>query len=116
MRESTLVVWGGELAGRPTVELPRPAPTPARSMAVINNHYGFSMWMAGGGVRGRVTSRRHRRNRLLRRQKTPSMVHDLHADDPGTCSASSTPSSLPLRRARFPLTDVHGVVVPELMA
>ncbi|WP_373649464.1 DUF1501 domain-containing protein [Schlesneria sp. DSM 10557] len=43
--ESTLVVWGGEFGRMPFSEGPG---EPGRN----HNPYGFSMWMAGGGVKG----------------------------------------------------------------
>ena len=43
--ESTLVVWGGEFGRMPFAE---GEGAPGRN----HNPYGFSMWMAGGGVRG----------------------------------------------------------------
>ncbi|MCI0459592.1 MAG: DUF1501 domain-containing protein [Gemmataceae bacterium] len=43
---STLVVWGGEFGRTPTAE--NPGPTPGRN----HSPSGYSMWLAGGGVRG----------------------------------------------------------------
>ncbi|MBX3443482.1 MAG: DUF1501 domain-containing protein [Planctomyces sp.] len=45
--ESTLVVWGGEFGRMPFSEGPG---EPGRN----HNPYGFSMWLAGGGVKGGV--------------------------------------------------------------
>lgn len=45
--ESTLVVWGGEFGRMPFAE---GVGKPGRN----HNPYGFSMWMAGGGVKGGV--------------------------------------------------------------
>ncbi|HYT91631.1 MAG TPA: DUF1501 domain-containing protein, partial [Gemmataceae bacterium] len=44
--DSTLVVWGGEFGRTPTAE--NPGPTPGRN----HSPSGYSMWLAGGGVRG----------------------------------------------------------------
>ncbi len=46
--ESTLVVWGGEFGRQPTAEY-------AQGSGRDHNSYGFTMWMAGGGVRGGVS-------------------------------------------------------------
>ncbi len=46
--ESTLVVWGGEFGRMPFSE---GKGAPGRN----HNPYGFSMWMAGGGVKGGVS-------------------------------------------------------------
>jgi hypothetical protein len=45
MLEDTLVVWGGEFGRQPTAEY-------AEGSGRDHNAYGFTMWMAGGGVRG----------------------------------------------------------------
>ncbi|MCP4184043.1 MAG: DUF1501 domain-containing protein, partial [Hyphomicrobiales bacterium] len=46
--ESTLVVWGGEFGRMPFSE---GKDAPGRN----HNPYGFSMWMAGGGVKGGIS-------------------------------------------------------------
>ena len=46
MREDTLVIWGGEF-GR--TELSK------KGNGRDDNLFGFTMWMAGGGVQGRQT-------------------------------------------------------------
>ena len=45
MWEDTLLIWGGEFGRTPTSE---GVNKPGRD----HNHYGFSMWLAGGGVKG----------------------------------------------------------------
>ena len=52
MLDSTLVIWGGEFGRTPTVELPTPGANAGRVNGRDHNHYGFSMWLAGGGVKG----------------------------------------------------------------
>jgi hypothetical protein len=46
--EDTLVVWGGEFGRQPTAEY-------AKGTGRDHNAYGFTMWMAGGGVKGGVS-------------------------------------------------------------
>ena len=46
--EDTLIVWGGEFGRQPTAEY-------ARGTGRDHNSYGFTMWMAGGGVRGGIS-------------------------------------------------------------
>jgi len=48
MLEDTLVVWGGEFGRQPTAEY-------AEGTGRDHNSYGFTMWMAGGGVKGGVS-------------------------------------------------------------
>ena len=43
--ESTLIVWGGEFGRQPTAEY-------AEGTGRDHNAYGFTMWMAGGGIQG----------------------------------------------------------------
>ncbi len=45
MLDETLVVWGGEFGRQPTAEY-------AEGSGRDHNAYGFTMWMAGGGVKG----------------------------------------------------------------
>ncbi|GAB5402652.1 MAG: DUF1501 domain-containing protein [Aureliella sp.] len=46
--DSTLVVWGGEFGRQPTAEY-------AKGSGRDHNSFGFTMWMAGGGIKGGVT-------------------------------------------------------------
>lgn len=46
--DSTLIVWGGEFGRQPTAEY-------AKGTGRDHNSYGFTMWMAGGGIRGGVS-------------------------------------------------------------
>ena len=46
--EETLVVWGGEFGRQPTAEY-------ARGTGRDHNSYGFTMWMAGGGIKGGIS-------------------------------------------------------------
>ncbi|QDV21935.1 DUF1501 domain-containing protein [Aureliella helgolandensis] len=46
--DSTLVVWGGEFGRQPTAEY-------AEGSGRDHNSFGFTMWMAGGGIKGGVT-------------------------------------------------------------
>lgn len=46
--DETLVVWGGEFGRQPTAEYPT-------GTGRDHNSYGFTMWMAGGGIKGGVS-------------------------------------------------------------
>ncbi len=46
--EETLVIWGGEFGRQPTAEY-------GVGTGRDHNSYGFTMWMAGGGIRGGVS-------------------------------------------------------------
>jgi hypothetical protein len=43
--DSTIVIWGGEFGRQPTAEY-------AQGTGRDHNAYGFTMWCAGGGIRG----------------------------------------------------------------
>ncbi|MFM1921174.1 MAG: hypothetical protein RLZZ303_2808, partial [Candidatus Hydrogenedentota bacterium] len=45
MLDETLVIWGGEFGRQPTAEY-------AEGTGRDHNAYGFTMWMAGGGIKG----------------------------------------------------------------
>ncbi len=46
--DSTLVIWGGEFGRQPTAEY-------AVGTGRDHNAYGFTMWLAGGGIKGGVS-------------------------------------------------------------
>jgi uncharacterized protein (DUF1501 family) len=46
--DSTLVIWGGEFGRQPTAEY-------AEGTGRDHNSFGFTMWMAGGGIKGGVS-------------------------------------------------------------
>ena len=48
MLDETLVVWGGEFGRQPTAEY-------AEGSGRDHNSYGFTMWMAGGGIKGGIS-------------------------------------------------------------
>lgn len=48
MLDETLVVWGGEFGRQPTAEY-------AKGSGRDHNSYGFTMWMAGGGIKGGIS-------------------------------------------------------------
>jgi len=67
--DSTLVVWGGEFGRTPFNE---------KGNGRDHNPWGFSMWMAGGGIKkGQVVGRTDEIG--LRAVERPSHVHDIHA-------------------------------------
>ena len=71
MLHETLVIWGGEFGRQPTAEY-------AKGTGRDHNSFGFTMWMAGGGVKGGRTigSTDELGNRAVER---PLHVKNLHA-------------------------------------
>ncbi|HTE19429.1 MAG TPA: DUF1501 domain-containing protein, partial [Armatimonadota bacterium] len=112
MLEDTLVIWGGEFGRTPTVELQAGgAPTAGRD----HNHYGFSMWLAGGGVKGGYV---HGATDELgfKAVDKPVHVHDLHATLLRLLGFDHEKLTYRYAGRDFRLTDVHGHVVKELIA
>lgn len=108
MLDSTLVVWGGEFGRTPVAELPQLS-------GRDHNHYGFSMWMAGGGVRGGyVHGATDELGFAAVEQKVH--VHDLHATMLHLLGFDHERLTYRYAGRDFRLTDVHGQVVRELLA
>jgi len=97
------------------VELPTPGANAGRVNGRDHNHYGFSMWLAGGGVRGGIVPRGDRRVRL-QAVADRVHVHDLHATILHLLGFDHERADVPLRGTRLRLTDVHGQVVRALLA
>ena len=104
--ESTLIVWGGEFGRMPFSEGQN---APGRN----HNPYGFTMWMAGGGVKGgisygetddfgfeAVTDRAH--------------VHDIHATILHLMGLDHERLTYFHQGRNESLTDVHGNVISAI--
>ncbi len=105
--EDTLLLWGGEFGRTPTAE--------GNSTGRDHNHYGFSVWMAGGGVKGgmaygatdefgfaAVENRLH--------------VHDLHATILHLMGLDHEKLTYRYSGRDFRLTDVEGKVATALLS
>ena len=80
-----------------------------------HNPHGFTMFLAGGGVKAGLHPRRDRRLRLLRgRDKVH--FHDLHATMLHLLGLDHEKLTYRHAGRDFRLTDVHGKVVQELFA
>jgi len=113
MLDSTLVIWGGEFGRTPTVEMPTPGVSSIGS-GRDHNHYGFSMWLAGGGVKGgsvHGATDEFGWNAIEKRVH----VHDLHATILHLLGFDHERLTYRYAGRDFRLTDVHGNVVHEVM-
>jgi Protein of unknown function (DUF1501) len=112
--EETLVIWGGEFGRTPTVELPTPGSNAGKINGRDHNHYGFSMWMAGGGARGGYV---HGATDEFGFQAVENdvHVHDLHATILKLLGFDHEKLTFRHAGRDFRLTDVHGRVVKELI-
>jgi hypothetical protein len=115
MLEDTLVIWGGEFGRTPTVELPTPGANAGKINGRDHNHHGFTMWLAGGGVRGGYV---HGATDEFgfKAVENPVHVHDLHATLLQLLGFDHTKLTFRHAGRDFRLTDVHGTVVKELIA
>lgn len=115
MLDETLIICGGEFGRTPSVELPTPGSNQGKVNGRDHNHWGFTTWIAGGGVRGgyvhgatddfgfkAVENRVH--------------VHDLHATLLKLLGFDHEKFTYRYAGRDFRLTDVHGKVVNELIA
>jgi hypothetical protein len=115
MLDDTLVVWGGEFGRTPTVELPDVGANSGMSNGRDHNPYGFSMWVAGGGVkRGYVHGATDEFGFAAAENKVH--VHDLHATLLRLLGFDHEKFTYRYAGRDFRLTDVAGRVVPELLA
>ncbi|MEZ6151556.1 MAG: DUF1501 domain-containing protein [Pirellulaceae bacterium] len=112
MLEETLVLWGGEFGRTPTVELGGGGEA---LLGRDHNHYGFTVWMAGGGIKG-GTVYGATDEFGFKAQENPTSVHDLHATILHTLGLDHTRLTYRYGGRDFRLTDVHGQVIHEILA
>ncbi len=113
--DETLVIWGGEFGRTPTVELPKPGSNEGKVNGRDHNHYGFTMWLAGGGAKGgHVHGATDEFG--FKAVTDPVHVHDLHATVLKLMGFDHEKFTFRSAGRDFRLTDVHGKVVQELMA
>jgi uncharacterized protein (DUF1501 family) len=105
MLDSTLVIWGGEFGRTPTRDRGGNA-TPGRD----HNAKGFSLWMAGGGVKG-GTVYGATDEFGAKAVENPVHVHDLHATILNLLGFDHTKLTYRYNGRDFRLTDVFGNVV-----
>ncbi|MCS7467999.1 DUF1501 domain-containing protein [Stieleria sp. ICT_E10.1] len=113
--DETIVMWGGEFGRTPVVEMPRKGTNQGKMNGRDHNHYGFTVWMAGGGVKGGQTvgatdeiGFQAVENRVH--------VHDLHATLLRLMGLDHKRLTYRYAGRDFRLTDVHGRVVDEVLA
>jgi Protein of unknown function (DUF1501) len=115
MLEDTLVIWGGEFGRTPTVELPTPGANAGKINGRDHNHHGFSMWLAGGGVKG-GTIIGNTDEFGFAAQDNKVHVHDLHATMLQLLGFDHEQFTYRYAGRDFRLTDVHGRVINEIIA
>ncbi len=113
--DDTLIIWGGEFSRTPTVELPTPGANSGKVNGRDHNHWGFSMWLAGGGAKGGQAYGATDEFGFQAVEKKVH-IHDLHATLLALLGFDHTKLTFRYAGRDFRLTDVHGNVVKELMA
>src|SRR5882724_3597467 len=103
--DSTLVIWGGEFGRTPTSD--GSANGGGDSQGRDHNPYGFSMWMAGGGVKGgKVIGSTDEIG--LRAVEFPVHLHDLHASILALMGLDHQKLTYFFQGRDYRLTDVEG--------
>ena len=106
--DSTLVLWGGEFGRTPVAEMPGLS-------GRDHNHYGFTCWLAGGGVKG-GTVVGSTDEFGFKAEQNPVHVHDLHATMLHLLGMDHEKLTYRYAGRDFRLTDVHGILVKEIIA
>ena len=113
--DETLVLWGGEFGRTPTVELPKPGANAGKINGRDHNHHGFTVWLAGGGVKG-GTVYGATDEFGFQAVENKVHVHDLHATMLRLLGFDHEKFTYHYAGRDFRLTDVHGHVVQDIIA
>ena len=113
--EETLIIWGGEFGRTPTVELPQAGSNAGKVNGRDHNHYGFTTWLAGGGVKGGMAYGATDEFGFKAVDK-PVHVHDLHATIMKLLGFDHTKLTYRYAGRDFRLTDLHGNVIEDVIA
>ena len=107
MLKDTLLIWGGEFGRTPM----------AQGARTGRDHHikGFSMWLAGGGIKGGIT---HGATDDFgyNAVENPVHVHDLHATILRLLGIDHEKLTYLYQGRQFRLTDVSGTVVTDILA
>ncbi len=105
MLDETLVIWGGEFGRTPM----------AQGNGRDHHIKGFSVWMAGGGIKGGI-SYGETDDLGYNAVKDVCHVHDLHATMLHQLGIDHKKLTYKFQGRDFRLTDVHGNVVTPILA
>ena len=106
--DDTLILWGGEFGRTPVAEFPA-------LNGRDHNHYGFSVWLAGGGIKG-GTIHGETDDFGFRAVKDLTPVHDLHATMLHLLGLDHERLTYRYAGRDFRLTDVAGHVIKEIIS
>lgn len=112
MLEDTLVIWGGEFGRTPYAQVDKAKEK--KKAGRDHHHTGFSMWLAGGGIRGgQMYGETDELGMHAVRDRVH--VHDLHATVLHQMGIDHTKLTYRYSGRDYRLTDVHGRVVHDLL-
>jgi hypothetical protein len=103
--DETLILWGGEFGRTPTSE---------GANGRDHNNHGFSVWLAGGGVKGGMAYGATDEFGFAAAEKKVH-IHDLHATMLHLMGIDHEKLTYRYSGRDFRLTDVHGTVVKEIL-
>jgi hypothetical protein len=110
--QETLVICGGEFGRTPAVEIPIGGGNPTGR---DHNHHGFTVWLAGGGVKGGY-SYGNTDEFGYRAIEKPTHVHDLHATMLHLMGFDHEKLTYRHAGRDFRLTDVAGHVIRDIIS
>jgi len=113
--DETLILWGGEFGRTPVVEMPKKGSNQGKINGRDHNHWGFTVWMAGGGVRG-GTIHGATDEFGFKAVEDRVHVHDLHATILHLMGFDHERFTYRYAGRDFRLTDVHGKVIKNVVA
>jgi hypothetical protein len=105
MLDDTLIIWGGEFGRTPTSE---------NGTGRDHNHHGFTMWMAGGGIKGGMAYG-ETDEFGFKASVDKVHVHDMHATVLHLLGLDHEQLTYRHAGRDFRLTDVYGRVVTEII-
>jgi hypothetical protein len=113
MLDETLIVCSGEFGRTPSVEMGQDGS--GASQGRDHNHWGFSLWMAGGGIKkGSIYGATDEFG--FRAVENPVSIHDLHATILHLMGYDHQRMTYRYAGRDFRLTDVHGQVIQPILA
>jgi hypothetical protein len=111
--DKTLILCSGEFGRTPSVEMGQNGS--GASQGRDHNHWGYSLWMAGGGIKG-GTIYGATDEFGFKAIENPVTVHDLHATILHLLGFDHKRLTYRFAGRDFRLTDVHGELVSDLIA
>ena len=106
--EDTLVIWGGEFGRTPTVQ-------GHKMDGRDHNPHGFTVWLAGGGVKGGFRYGATDEYGYYAKEK-PVHLHDFHATLMALLGLDHEQLTYRHAGRDFRLTDVYGKVITDIFA